>query len=76
MPARRLVQHADGDQVTGRAHCFHAGHRRLPNASYRDNPRPPQFWDVRRLRLDLEPWPDTQAAREVDEQLAAVGSAR
>jgi hypothetical protein len=31
---------------------------------------------VRRLRLDLEPWRDTQAAREVDEQLAAVGSAR
>jgi hypothetical protein len=31
--------------------------------------------DVRRLRLDLEPRRDTQAAREVDEQLAAVGSA-
>jgi hypothetical protein len=31
---------------------------------------------VRRLRLDLESWRDTQVAREVDEQLAAVGSAR
>jgi hypothetical protein len=31
---------------------------------------------VRRLRLDLEPWRDTQAVRELDEQLAAVGSAR
>jgi hypothetical protein len=29
--------------------------------------------DVRRLRLDLEPWHDTQAVRELDEQLAAVG---
>jgi hypothetical protein len=29
--------------------------------------------DVRRLRLDLEPWRDTQAVRELDEQLAAVG---
>jgi hypothetical protein len=26
--------------------------------------------------LELEPWRDTQAAREVDEQLAAVGSTR
>jgi Tetratricopeptide repeat len=32
--------------------------------------------DVRRLRLDLEPWRDTQAVREPDEQLAAVGGAR
>jgi tetratricopeptide (TPR) repeat protein len=32
--------------------------------------------DVRRLRLDLEPWRDTQAVRELDEQLAAVGGAR
>jgi hypothetical protein len=31
---------------------------------------------MRWLRLDLEPWRDTQAAREVDEELAAVGSAR
>jgi hypothetical protein len=30
--------------------------------------------DVRRLRLDLEPWRDTQAVRELDDQLAAVGS--
>lgn len=29
--------------------------------------------DVRRLRLDLEPWRDTHAVRELDEQLAAVG---
>jgi transcriptional regulator with XRE-family HTH domain len=29
--------------------------------------------DVRRLRLDLEPWRNTQAVRELDEQLAAVG---
>jgi hypothetical protein len=29
--------------------------------------------DVRRLRLDLEPWHDTQAVRELDEQLAVVG---
>jgi hypothetical protein len=28
--------------------------------------------DVRRLRLDLEPWRDTQAVRELDEQLANV----
>jgi len=28
--------------------------------------------DVRRLRLDLEPWRDTQAVRELDEQLATV----
>jgi hypothetical protein len=32
--------------------------------------------DVRRLRLDLEPWRDTQAVRELDEQLAATGGAR
>ena len=31
---------------------------------------------MRQLRLDLEPWRDTQAARELDEQLAAVGNAR
>ena len=30
--------------------------------------------DVRRLRLDLEPWRDTQAVRELDEQLAVVGA--
>jgi hypothetical protein len=30
---------------------------------------------VRRLRLDLEPWRDTQAVRELDEQLVAVGDA-
>jgi len=29
--------------------------------------------DVRRLRLDLEPWRDTEAVRELDEQLATVG---
>jgi len=29
--------------------------------------------DVRRLRLDLEPWHDTQAVRELDERLALVG---
>jgi hypothetical protein len=29
--------------------------------------------DVRRLRLDLEPWRDAHAVRELDEQLAAVG---
>jgi hypothetical protein len=27
---------------------------------------------VRRLRLDLEPWRDTQAVGELDEQLAIV----
>jgi hypothetical protein len=32
--------------------------------------------DVRRLRLDLEPWRDTHSVRELDEQLAAVGGAR
>jgi hypothetical protein len=32
--------------------------------------------DVRRLRLDLAPWRDTEAVRELDEQLAAVGGAR
>jgi transcriptional regulator with XRE-family HTH domain len=31
--------------------------------------------DVRRLRLDLELWRDTQAVRKLDEQLALVGSA-
>jgi hypothetical protein len=28
--------------------------------------------DVRRLRLDLEPWRDTHAVKELDEQLAAI----
>jgi ATP/maltotriose-dependent transcriptional regulator MalT len=28
---------------------------------------------VRRLRLDLQPWHDTRAVRELDKQLAAVG---
>jgi hypothetical protein len=32
--------------------------------------------DVRWLRLDLEPWRDTQAVRELDEQLAAATGAR
>jgi hypothetical protein len=32
--------------------------------------------DVRRLRLDLEPWRDTQAVSELDEQLATVGDVR
>jgi hypothetical protein len=31
--------------------------------------------DVRRLRLDLEPWSDMEAVREPDEQLAAIASA-
>jgi hypothetical protein len=31
--------------------------------------------DVRRLRLDLEPWRNTQAVQELDEQLAAASSA-
>jgi hypothetical protein len=30
--------------------------------------------NVRWLRLDLEPWRDTQAVRELDEQLAVVGA--
>ena len=29
--------------------------------------------DVRRLRLDLQPWHDVRAVRELDEQQAAVG---
>jgi tetratricopeptide (TPR) repeat protein len=29
--------------------------------------------DVRKLRLDLEPWRDTAAVRQLDEQLAAAG---
>ena len=29
--------------------------------------------DVRRLRLDLQPWHDTRAVRELDKQLTAVG---
>jgi hypothetical protein len=32
--------------------------------------------DVHWLRLDLEPWRDTEPVRELDEQLAAVGGAR
>ena len=28
--------------------------------------------DVRRLRLDLQPWHDARAVRELDEQLAGV----
>jgi hypothetical protein len=28
--------------------------------------------DVRRLRVDLQPWHDTQAVKELGEQLAAV----
>jgi hypothetical protein len=36
----------------------------------------PNVQDVRRLRLDLEPWRDTPAVRELDEQLAGVGRAR
>jgi hypothetical protein len=32
----------------------------------------PNLQDVRRLRRDLEPWRDTQAVRELDEQLAAA----
>jgi hypothetical protein len=40
---------------------------------------PPQvtadLQDLRWLRLDLEPWRDPQAVRELDEQLAAVGGA-
>jgi hypothetical protein len=35
----------------------------------------PNLQDVRRLRLDLEPWRDTQAVRELYEQLASVGRA-
>jgi hypothetical protein len=33
----------------------------------------PNLQDVRRLRLDLEPWRKTQAVKELDEQLALVG---
>jgi hypothetical protein len=33
----------------------------------------PNLQDVRRLRLDLEPWRNSQAVRELDEQLALVG---
>jgi hypothetical protein len=33
----------------------------------------PNLQDVRRLRLDLEPWRTTQAVKELDEQLALVG---
>jgi hypothetical protein len=29
--------------------------------------------DVRRLRLNLEPWRKTQAVKELDEQLALAG---
>jgi hypothetical protein len=31
--------------------------------------------DVRRLRVDVEPWRDMQAIRELDEQITAVGEA-
>jgi hypothetical protein len=33
----------------------------------------PNLQDVRRLRLDLEPWRTTRAVKELDEQLALVG---
>jgi hypothetical protein len=33
----------------------------------------PNLQDVRRLRLDLEPWRETQAVKELDEQLALTG---
>ena len=33
----------------------------------------PNLQDVRRLRLDLEPWRKTQAVKELDEQLALAG---
>jgi tetratricopeptide (TPR) repeat protein len=33
----------------------------------------PNLQDVRRLRLDLEPWRHAQAVKELDEQLALVG---
>jgi tetratricopeptide (TPR) repeat protein len=33
----------------------------------------PNLQDVRKLRLDLEPWRDSQAVKDFDEQLRAVG---
>jgi hypothetical protein len=33
----------------------------------------PNLQDVRRLRVDLEPWRNTRAVRELDEQLALAG---
>jgi hypothetical protein len=33
----------------------------------------PNLQDVRRLRLDLEPWRNTRAVRELDQQLALAG---
>jgi hypothetical protein len=33
----------------------------------------PNLQDVRRLRLDLEPWRKTRAVKELDEQLALAG---
>jgi hypothetical protein len=35
----------------------------------------PNLKDVRKLRLDLEPWRDSQAVKDFDEQLRAVGAA-
>jgi tetratricopeptide (TPR) repeat protein len=35
----------------------------------------PNLQDVRKLRLDLEPWRDSQAVKDFDEQLRAVGAA-
>jgi hypothetical protein len=35
----------------------------------------PNLQDVRKLRLDLEPWRDSQAVKDLDEQLRAVGAA-
>jgi hypothetical protein len=36
----------------------------------------PNLQDVRRLRLDLEPWRKTRAVKELDEQLALAGRRR
>jgi transcriptional regulator with XRE-family HTH domain/tetratricopeptide (TPR) repeat protein len=33
----------------------------------------PNLQDVRKLRLELQPWRDSRAVKELDEQLAAVG---
>jgi len=33
----------------------------------------PNLQDVRRLRLDMEPWRKTRAVKELDEQLALAG---
>jgi tetratricopeptide (TPR) repeat protein len=35
----------------------------------------PNLQDVRKLRLDLEPWRDSEAVKDLDEQLRAVGAA-